>query len=232
MIRYHLAHFILRFFQLLLADMTVTGRENIPSSGPYIITANHMSTADTPLIFVAFPPLPWRFFAGEKWQDHWLWGPLMGWLGAIYINRGEVDRRALREAFEAIEDGAVFGTAPEGTRSKVAALQPAKDGAAYLASRAKVPIVPVALVNTDILFATTRRLRRSKVEVRIGQPYRLPDIGGRARSRDLTAYTHLIMIKIAALLPPRYHGVYRDSPALQALLAGEDPWPYCRQLES
>jgi hypothetical protein len=90
----------------------------------------------------------------------------------------------------------------------------------------------VALVNTDILFATTRRLRRSKVEVRIGQPYRLPDIGGRARSRDLTAYTHLIMIKIAALLPPRYHGVYRDSPALQALLAGEDPWPYCRQLES
>jgi 1-acyl-sn-glycerol-3-phosphate acyltransferase len=232
MIRYRLAHYVLKFFQLLLADMKVSGRENIPSSGPYIITANHMSTADTPLIFLAFPPLPWRFFAGEKWQNHWLWGPLMGWLGAIFINRGEVDRRALRQAFKAIEDGAVFGTAPEGTRSKIGAMQAAKDGAAYLASRANVTIVPVGLVNTDILFANSRRLRRSKIEVHIGQPYMLPDVGGRARSRDLSAYTHLIMIQIAALLPARYHGVYKDSPALHALLSGEDPWPYCRQLES
>jgi 1-acyl-sn-glycerol-3-phosphate acyltransferase len=111
-------------------------------------------------------------------------------------------------------------------------MQAAKDGAAYLASRANVTIVPVGLVNTDILFANSRRLRRSKIEVHIGQPYMLPDVGGRARSRDLSAYTHLIMIQIAALLPARYHGVYKDSPALHALLSGEDPWPYCRQLES
>ena len=229
MYRYRLARVVFKFLQLTLADLKVTGSENIPPHGPYIVTVNHMSAADTPLMLVAFPPLCWRFFAGEKWQDHWLWGPLMGWLGAIYINRGEVDRRALKEAMTAIDQGNVFGTAPEGSRSKVGYMQPAKDGAAYLASRGQVSILPVGLVNSDILFANTRRFRRAKVEVRIGEPYYLPDIGRRVRSRDLPSYTHLIMVKIAALLPERYYGYYKDSPALKALLDGQDPWPYCRQ---
>lgn len=231
MIRFHLARLVFGFIQYLLADLKVNGRENIPPQGPYIVTVNHMSAVDTPIVLLAFPAQKWVFFAGEKWQDHWLWGPLMHWLGAIYINRGEVDRAAIKKASTAIEEGAVFGTAPEGKRSKVGHMQPAKDGAAYLASRGQVPIVPVGIINSDILFANVRRLRRSKLEIRIGQPYMLPDLGRRARSRDLTAYTHLIMVKIAALLPRRYHGYYKDSPALQALLSGEDPWPYCRQLE-
>ena len=230
MIRYSLARLVFGFIQFLLADLTVSGREHIPQQGPYIVTVNHMSAADTPIMMLAFPRQEWRFFAGEKWQDHWLWGPLMAWLGAIYINRGQVDRRAIKEASRAIEEGAVFGTAPEGKRSKVGVMQPAKDGAAYLASRGQVPIVPVGIVNSDILFANAKRMRRSKIEVRIGDSYMLPDIGHRARSQDLTAFTHLIMVKIAALLPERYYGYYKDSPALHAILSGEDPWPYCRQV--
>ena len=107
-------------------------------------------------------------------------------------------------------------------------MQEAKTGAAYLASRGQVPILPVGIVNTDVLFANVRRLKRTTVQVRIGEPYYLPDLGRRARSADLDAYTHLIMVHIAALLPERYYGIYRDSPALKALLAGEDPWPYCQ----
>ena len=213
---------------MALANLVVTGTKNIPSKGPFLVTTNHMSAADTPLLFVAFPTQEWRFFAGEKWQDHWLWGPMMGWLGAIYINRNEVDRRAIQEALTAVERGVVFGLAPEGTRSKVGEMQEARTGAAYLASRRHVPIVPVGIVNSDVLFANVRHLKRTTIEVRIGEPYYLPELGHRARSADLDAYTHLIMVKIAALLPQRYYGVYRDSPALTALLAGEDPWPYCQ----
>lgn len=232
MLRYRLAHAVFNFIQFILTDLKVSGSENIPAQGPYIVTVNHMSAADTPLLFVAFPLLKWRFFAGEKWQDHWLWGPLMGWLGAIFVNRGAVDRRALKEAMTAIEEGNVFGTAPEGSRSKEGEMKPAKDGAAYLASRGQVPILPVGLVNSDILFANVRRFRRTAVEVHIGEPYYLPDIGRRLRSRDLPAYTHLIMVKIAAQLPRRYHGYYKDSPALKALLAGQDPWPLCQEMVS
>ena len=72
---------------------------------------------------------------------------MMKQAGAIYIRRGEVDRAALREALEALEQGQVFGLSPEGTRSKVGALIKAKDGAAYLASRSGVPVVPFGIAN-------------------------------------------------------------------------------------
>ena len=215
------------FLLFVVGSMKVTGRENIPESGPYIIVVNHMSKADPPLLYIAFPPMRLRFFAGEKWESHFLFGPIMKMVGAIYINRGEVDRGALREAMEALRNGSIFGLAPEGTRSRVGHLIKAKDGAAYLASRAGVPLLPVGVVNTEKVGENVKRLRRTQLEVKIGEPFVLPDLGRRAKGKDLEAYTHLIMVRIAHLLPERYHGYYADSPALAALQRGEDPWPYC-----
>lgn len=232
MFRYRLIRLAMRLTQFfLLATIRVYGRENIPASGPYIVVLNHVSVADTPVLLMTFPIVNWRFFAGEKWRSHWLYGPIMTWLGAIYINRGEADRRALKEALDALAAGVVFGLAPEGSRSQGGQMQVAKDGAAYLAGRSKVPVLPVGLVNLDILFANVRRLRRTTVEVHIGQPFVMPEIGRRIRSADLAAYTHLIMCHIAALLPERYHGHYAHSPALQALQQGEDPWPYISETQ-
>jgi 1-acyl-sn-glycerol-3-phosphate acyltransferase len=151
----------------------------------------------------------------------------MAWLGAIYIVRGEADRPAIRLALDAIEEGTVFGLAPEGTRSHTGQMMLAKDGAAYLASRANVLVLPVGLANCDQIFANFKRLKPTEVAVNIGEPFMLPNIGSRVRSRDLPAYTHYIMIHIAAQLPERYHGVYADSLALAALKRGEDPWPIC-----
>jgi hypothetical protein len=64
--------------------------------------------------------------------------------------------------------------------------------------------------------------------MRIGQPFSLPDLGRRARGHDLGDFTSLIMTHIAALVDERHRGQYADSPALGALLAGGDPWPYCQ----
>jgi 1-acyl-sn-glycerol-3-phosphate acyltransferase len=165
-----------------------------------------------------------RFFAGEKWEKHILFGPLMKAVGAIYINRGEVDRRALREALHALEAGSIFGLAPEGTRSRVKKLIEAKDGAAYLASRAAVPILPIGVVNTDRVGPNLLRLRRTRLETNIGQPFTLP-VGKRAKGVELEAATHLIMVQIANLLPQRYHGYYADSPAWPPYSAGRIPGP-------
>ncbi len=209
----------------------ITGRENLPPSGPYIVVTNHMSASDLPLLCVAIPPdqMPrLRFFAAEKWEHRFFIGTVMKMAGAIYINRGAVDRRALRKALDAIAEGAIFGLAPEGTRSRVGKMMKAREGAAYLASRAGVPIVPVGLVNTDTWSANFKSLRRTRFELHVGKPFHLPDVGRRPKGKDLEACTHLIMVEIAALIPTRYHGYYQDSPALAAKLRGEDPWPYCQ----
>lgn len=228
MFRYHLIRAAMHITRtILLTRLEVVGRENIPAQGPYIVTLNHTSVADTPLLLMGFPLVEWAFFAGEKWRNHTIYGPIMAWLGAIYINRGEVDRQGLRDALAAIDRGVVFGLAPEGSRSKNGQMQEAKVGAAYLANRANVPILPVGFENNDQLFANFKRGRITRSVLRIGKPYTLPEIGRRAKGADLAAFTHLIMVKVAALLPPRYWGVYADSPALAALLAGEDPWPGC-----
>lgn len=211
--------------------LAITGRENIPPKGPYIVVINHMSKADPPLMLITLPKVKLRFFAGEKWQRHVIFSPLLEWGGAIYINRGQVDRRALREALNALKNGSVFALAPEGTRSRIGALIKARDGAAYLATRAKVPLLPVGISNTDILGYNMARMKHTDLEIRIGKPFSLPDLDQRPRGSELAAYTHLIMVHIAALLPRRHWGYYADSQALAALLCGEDPWPYCLEAE-
>ncbi|MGB3713978.1 MAG: lysophospholipid acyltransferase family protein [Candidatus Promineifilaceae bacterium] len=231
MIIIHFLRALAHFLRIFVGSFEVYGRENIPESGPYIVVINHMSKVDPPLVLITLPPLRLRFFAGESWRKHLIFGTLMRGGGAVYIRRGEADRKALREAFHALEDGSVFALAPEGTRSKVGALIKARDGAAYLASRSNVTLVPLGIVNTDQVGKNLLSLRRTRMIVNVGPTFSLPDIGRRPKGTDLSAYTHLIMVHIAAQLPERHWGYYADSPALKALFAGEDPWPHCLAAE-
>ena len=126
---------------------------------------------------------------------------------SVWVRRGEVDRQALCEALDVLNSGCVLGIAPEGTRSlSTHALQRGKTGAAYLATRTGVPIVPVGIIGTENLHHNMPRLRRTAVRVVVGKPFHLPE--DQARGQELREYTDLIMQRIADLLPEEYRGVY------------------------
>jgi 1-acyl-sn-glycerol-3-phosphate acyltransferase len=202
----------------LLTRRTFDGIENLPGSPPYIVVANHLSYFDAPLLFTALEVPRITGWAAEKYEHHPLFGPFVSLHGGVFIERGKVDRRALSAAVDRLQSGYVFGIAPEGTRSKTGALARGKTGTAYLAHEANVPIVPTAVVGTDKALRTLLRLRRPRVGVRIGKPFRLPPLNEATRAADLRRNTDEIMCRIAALLPPSYRGVYADHPRLKELL--------------
>lgn len=201
---------IVRFVFKLFTDWEVVGLENVPPDGPFISVSNHTHWLDPPLIMCSLPRRVCPLVA-DKWRRRPVIGQLAASAGAIFIRRGEVDRRALRQAMEAIEQGKVLGIAPEGTRSKTGAMQEGRAGAAYIACLTGMPLLPVGVIGVEKALGELRRLRRPQVKVVIGRPFTLPPLPGKAggRSQRLREYTTQIMYRIAELLPEEYRGVYR-----------------------
>lgn len=221
---------VVRLILALVGTIEIRGKQNFPESGPYIVVTNHLSKADVALVLLAIPKQRIRVFAADKWRDNPLFGPLLALSGAIFVKRGEVDRKALRAAVDALKKGESLGMAPEGTRSRTQTLQKGRSGPAYIASRAQVKLLPIGIINSDQFQANILRFRRTDFQLNIGEPFKLPDLDRRPKSKELDAYTELIMAHLAALLPDRYHGYYANSPALKALRSEEDPWPAACQI--
>lgn len=200
-----LVGFVLR----LLCRLEIEGLEYIPKEGPYLLIINHLHWLDPPVLAVAFPHRA-HVFAAEKWEGHWFLGPFFRSLDAIFVNRGEVDRKALRQAMAILKGGGVLGLAPEGTRSKTGAMQRGRSGAAYMAYRAGVPLVPSVATGQEKVFPSLLRFRRATVRVVFGPAFEPPRVEGRASGPQVHAFAEDIMYRLAAMLPPEYRGVYSD----------------------
>ena len=199
----------LGFVLRLLARLEIEGLEHVPDEGPYLLAINHLHWLDPPVLAIAYPHRA-HVFAAEKWEHHWFLGPFMRSLDAIFVNRGEVDRKALRQALAILKGGGVLGLAPEGTRSKTGAMQRGRSGAAYMAYRARVPVVPSIAIGQERVFPSLLRFRRATVRVVFGPPIEPPPVGGRASSAQVHAFAEEIMYHLAAMLPPEYRGIYAD----------------------
>jgi 1-acyl-sn-glycerol-3-phosphate acyltransferase len=147
---------------------------------------------------------------------------LIDLLDGIWLSRDEIDTRAIRAARDHLQSGGVLGIAPEGTRSQTGALIEAKTGVAFLADRAKVPIIPVAVSGTWQITSEILSLKRPVIVVNFGRPFTLPPVDRNTRDQDLQKNTDEIMCQIAALLPPENRGVYADHPRLKELLAAQE----------
>ena len=144
-------------------------RESPLPPAPFVVAANHYSHFDPPVVGAALG-LPIRFLALED-----LFGAnrLLDWLivgfGAIPTPRHRQPIRAVRTALAALDSGQPVGVFPEATRVSHWGTLPPKRGAAWLAARAGVPLVPVAVLGTGQVFGVENRLRRAPIRVVIGE---------------------------------------------------------------
>jgi 1-acyl-sn-glycerol-3-phosphate acyltransferase len=181
---YSLTKDVLRPLTRTAFAVRVTGTENVPRDGGLVVAANHRSYLDPPLLGTWFPRTI-HFMAKQELFKIFVLGSLIRTVHAFPVDRDRADVGAIRQALRIIKRGDVVGIFPEGRRNLAGEAQ-ARGGAVLLAATAHCPIVPVALVNTQF---AVRRLRASKVEVRIGEPIVLQGSERKATKAEIERWT-------------------------------------------
>ncbi len=188
--------------------LRVIGLENVPMHGPGLICCNHCSYLDPMVVVVSFPRKVYSLSRKEIYQQPLL-GPIIRRLGAVRIDRGSLaDKDALQAILRIMDKGNLCIVYPEGTRSYDGRLQPAHNGAAFLAVKSAAPIIPVAIIGSYECWPRQRKWARpGRITVRIGQPvsYHLP-ADRECHKEDLTTISQDIMAHIRAL-QEQGHGI-------------------------
>jgi 1-acyl-sn-glycerol-3-phosphate acyltransferase len=183
-------------------DVTYTGLENVPSTGPVVLAANHLAFIDSMLVMYGVDR-PVHFLGKAEYLDHPVARRLFPMTGMLPLDRtGRRSRVTLDRVDDILNDGGIVGLHPEGTRSRDGQLLPGHRGVAQIALRAGAPIVPIGLIGTGEAQPVGQLVPsfRSKVEVRIGAPIGLgPWSSNRRSATARTELTNEVMRSIAAL---------------------------------
>lgn len=152
----------------------VVGKHNIPSTGAFLLAPIHRSNIDTPLA-AAVTRRRLRFMGKDS---IWKIKPI-GWiisaLGAFPVTRGTADREALKRCIAVLEAGEPLVLFPEGTRQSGPVVQPLFDGAAYVAVKAGVPILPVGIGGSEgVMPKGSKMIYPKKCVVVVGEPISVP----------------------------------------------------------
>ncbi len=196
----------------------IEGLENVPRSGPLLVCPNHRSTIDPPLVPAFLPRRDsWSMAKSEYFEK----GGWRAWLfthfQAFPVVRHTADRKAIRRALSILAAGQVLIVYPEGTRVESGGLKEAEPGAGFLAQRAEVQVLPVALTGTRECFPKGAHWpRRVPVRMRIGKPFRIPRKDAEGRTIRAQEASDMIMRAIAEMLPVEMRGTFGDpAPSLE-----------------
>lgn len=174
----------------ILSPVKVTGLEKIDTSKPHVYAVNHASALDIPVLYVY---LPFQFRIAFK--KELLSYPIVGWhlkrSGQICIDQqnpaGSIG--SIRSALKSLKSGTPLVIYPEGGRTPDGQIKPFLPGAFFLAIKAKVDIVPVALVGTyELLPMNTYHIKCRPLEMRVGEPISTAGLAG----HDMQALSHRV----------------------------------------
>ena len=189
---YAIVRTIVTVFCRTWCRMSVEGRENVPSEGPFLLAPIHRSILDTP-IASGLTKRRMRFMGADKYWRGWF-GRLLTALGAFPVSRGTADREALKRCIELLRAGEPLVLFPEGERKQGPIVRPLFDGATYVAFKGGAPIVPVAIAGSDRAMPKGAKfIRPRKVHVIVGRPLAVPsDDRGRVNRAELSALTETL----------------------------------------
>ncbi len=214
----------------------VEGAANVPAEGPAILASNHLSYADW-----LFMPLTLSRRVTFVAKAEYFTSPgLKGWFqrkffagaGQVPIDRtgASAAEGALSSARRILEEGELFGIYPEGTRSHDGRLYRGKTGVARLALETKVPVIPVAVLGTDVVAPPGKKFGTlTRPCVRFGKPLDFSRYEGMENDRYiLRSITDEIMYEIMRLSGQEYVDMY-SSRAKEETKRGNDPAPEAEQ---
>ena len=217
----------------LLGRPKVEGLEHVPDDGPAILASNHLAVADS-----FYLPLVVRrritFLAKQEYfTGSGLKGRLTAWFytvaGQVPIDRTDADsaQAALTTAARILGDGKLLGMYPEGTRSPDGRLYKGKTGLARLALETGVPVIPVAMIGTDVVNPPGSKMWRfGQVTVRIGKPMDFSRFEGMAGNRFIErAVIDEVVYELMQLSGQEYVDIYAASlkDGAAAGSAGQSP---------
>ncbi len=203
----------------VLGRPKVEGLEHLPSSGPAILASNHLAVMDSfylPLVVrrrITFLAKS-EYFTGtglKGWFIRWFFNAV----GQVPIDRTDADsaQAALTTAERLLSRGKLLGMYPEGTRSPDGRLYKGKTGLARLALHTGVPVIPVAMIGTNVVNPPgTNMLRFGRVTVRLGKPMDFSRFEGLAGNRFIErAVTDEVIYELMGLSGQEYVDIYAAS---------------------
>jgi 1-acyl-sn-glycerol-3-phosphate acyltransferase len=183
-------------------------QKKIPQKGPLIVVINHTGRIEVPVFFAFLRPRRITAWAKSEAWNHWFLRGLFDAWGVIPIHRGEADMAALKKALRALEQGYIFGLAPEGTRNYDGILRRAHPGAVVLALRSGTPIIPAAHWGGEDYVKGF--FKRADFHVRVGEMLRIDIQGEKVTAEVRQQIVDEMMREVAKLLPEHYRGAYAD----------------------
>ena len=154
---------------VLLTRYSVSGANNLPKEGPYILAPNHIDDVD-PVPIAAAVKKPITFLmAQDQAELPWYkaWGPWS--YGVLLVNRANVQISTIKKIQKQINKKERICIFPEGT-IKGEGLKEGKRGVAYFAIKNEIPIIPTAIIGTKGIIEKIKKLKRERVKVVFGKP--------------------------------------------------------------
>ena len=137
--------FLIRIFCYIVFRVKKIGKENVPKTGAYIMCANHTSNWDPPLIVACTNRKMHIMAKAELFKNKFIcWLAEKCWV--FPVKRGGKDIESMKHSLKVLKDGEMLMLFPEGTRNGMNKNGRAQNGAAFMALRTGVPVIPVGIV--------------------------------------------------------------------------------------